>query len=944
MPNPIDLHRHTPNVTACDQRGLPVLAIAYHRRIATEAAGTRTERQAYDARGHLSAQWDARLWADGGAAGVPNQSTVYGFSGQPLRTESAGAGWRMHLSGDTGQAREDWDGRGTHRWIDYDEQLRPLAVTEQMETGPHRCVERFTYGDNGEEATNRCGRMLRHDDPAGSAICPGYGLAGRLLAETRYFLSELEVPDWPAAMADRDGLLETDAQGLALSHTTHWLYDATGAPWQQTDAAGGVRSIYIDVAGQPRRIDFQPSGGVLVTLAHDMRYDAFGQPVAETAGNGVMTITSWSVVDGRLRQRQVARAGHLLQDVDYTYDPIGNITRIEDRAQPTTWFDGAQIDPVSTYAYDTLYQLIDATGRESVQAMIGPALPGLLLPGGGEANRRRRYTQTYTYDASGNLCTLSHTASDQGQYTRTMAVAARSNRSLYHPAGAPPPDFAAGFDSNGNQLELDRPTMAWDARNRLQRVTQLVRADAPNDEETYVYDGAGIRRRKVRRTLARAVTHEEEVRYLPGLEQHRNTGTNEVWNVANVPAGRCTVRWLHWQANSRKEVPSSQWRYSIDDHLGSSTLELDDDADVISHEGYYPFGGTAWWAARSEVDATYRTIRYSGKERDASGLYYYGYRYYAPWLCRWINPDPAGDIDGLNRYRMVGNRPLSHVDPRGLAGETNVFQADWDEIHDEGVDLRPGTLWGDSEAMLGPTGGYFDPILEQRLQHRNELASAGTAFVTSDIFTHKTSATNETLAQVMDASAIASVASEPLDEDSDPLDEFINKYSPKEWTFRKNFKGSKSSTYFANDMARVQYRIIAKKNDIFGVLPPVLRRKDVINIETLKQTEGLPSRSPELYRAFLDRTVNGKTTQRILKDFGLQATSVVREDTFFKWNPETKKTEKIFDNTGLLAASLMLDEKVERYSDFVVHVKPALGSHASLQRASRQATDRHAPY
>ncbi|MGF6087715.1 RHS repeat-associated core domain-containing protein [Pseudomonas sp. 18173] len=106
-------------------------------------------------------------------------------------------------------------------------------------------------------------------------------------------------------------------------------------------------------------------------------------------------------------------------------------------------------------------------------------------------------------------------------------------------------------------------------------------------------------------------------------------------------------------------------RYSIEDHLGSSCLELDQQAAVISHEGYYPYGGTAWWAARSKADADYKTIRYSGKERDASGLDYYGARYYAGWLGRWVNPDPAENIDGLNRYKMVGNNPIVYTDPSG---------------------------------------------------------------------------------------------------------------------------------------------------------------------------------------------------------------------------------------------------------------------------------------
>ncbi|WP_310886500.1 RHS repeat-associated core domain-containing protein, partial [Pseudomonas cichorii] len=105
------------------------------------------------------------------------------------------------------------------------------------------------------------------------------------------------------------------------------------------------------------------------------------------------------------------------------------------------------------------------------------------------------------------------------------------------------------------------------------------------------------------------------------------------------------------------------------DHLGSNTLELDQQGNLISQESYYPFGGTAWWAARSAVEAKYKTVRYSGKERDASGLYYYGFRYYAPWLQRWINPDPAGNVNGLNLFSFVANAPITHTDVDGRVYE-----------------------------------------------------------------------------------------------------------------------------------------------------------------------------------------------------------------------------------------------------------------------------------
>ncbi|MNX97773.1 Zinc finger, C2H2 type [compost metagenome] len=48
-----------------------------------------------------------------------------------------------------------------------------------------------------------------------------------------------------------------------------------------------------------------------------------------------------------------------------------------------------------------------------------------------------------------------------------------------------------------------------------------------------------------------------------------------------------------------------------------------------------------------------------------TGLYYYGYRYFAPWLSRWISPDPAGAVDGLNLYGFVGNSPVSFTDSDG---------------------------------------------------------------------------------------------------------------------------------------------------------------------------------------------------------------------------------------------------------------------------------------
>ena len=112
------------------------------------------------------------------------------------------------------------------------------------------------------------------------------------------------------------------------------------------------------------------------------------------------------------------------------------------------------------------------------------------------------------------------------------------------------------------------------------------------------------------------------------------------------------------------------------DHLDSSGLTLDDRADVLAREAYYPFGGTALWAVRCRGAARRKVIRHAGQERDSTGLYAYAFRYYAPWLGRWLSADPAGPVDGLNLFSMVRNNPMTLRDPNGLAAERRRTRQD----------------------------------------------------------------------------------------------------------------------------------------------------------------------------------------------------------------------------------------------------------------------------
>jgi insecticidal toxin complex protein TccC len=584
-----------------------------------------------------------------------NLDIIYSLSGRILASESVDAGWQISLCGEGHESVQNWDGRGTVRRTEYDTLLRPVGVYDN-----DRCVERLAYGDGHSAVHNQCGRLIRHDDPAGTRLNSEFGLTGAVIEQTQHCLKDLITPDWPEPAAERDALLEP-GDGA----TTRWTSDPLGEAIDQTDALGNLQTSTYTVSGLLKEQRLQLDGQVSQTLVGDIRYDAQSRVESETAGNGVVSTARYGAEDGRLLELKAVRStGEVLQDLAYDYDPVGNVTRIEDRAQPIRYSANQRIEPVSTYQYDTLYQLVEATGRELASVNHGPVFADFQSPP--DPTQLANYTQTYRYDAGGNLQQLTHVGSQS--HSRTLVTARYSNRSLPVVNNQPPDEdaIAAAFDDNGNLLALQAgQALSWDLRNQLQEVRPVVRESGIDDSERYIYDASGQRLRKVRTTQAKAVTHVSEVRYLPGLEIRTDTATGETLQVISAQAGRNGVRVLRWQAGKPPEVSEDQVRYSLTDHLGSSSLELDAQAQIISQESYYPFGGTSWWAGRNAVEASYKTVRYSGKERDATGLYYYGLRYYAQWLQRWINPDPAGTVDGLNLFRFVRNSPLLYIDIDG---------------------------------------------------------------------------------------------------------------------------------------------------------------------------------------------------------------------------------------------------------------------------------------
>jgi RHS repeat-associated protein len=106
-------------------------------------------------------------------------------------------------------------------------------------------------------------------------------------------------------------------------------------------------------------------------------------------------------------------------------------------------------------------------------------------------------------------------------------------------------------------------------------------------------------------------------------------------------------------------------RYQLTDHLGSSTIELDDKANIISYEEYHPFGTTSY--QKDNTTISQKRYKYNGKERDnETGMYYYGARYYAAWICRFVSVDPLADeYLEWSPYVYCADNPIKYIDPDG---------------------------------------------------------------------------------------------------------------------------------------------------------------------------------------------------------------------------------------------------------------------------------------
>src|SRR5205085_6205029 len=460
--------------------------------------------------------------------------------------------------------------------------------------------------------------------------------------------------DWSplAELTDVQQIANQAAQQLEQeAFTTTTAYDALNRPIALTTPDGSVTQPTYNEANLLERVDVNLRGGQTTTeFVTNLDYNAKGQRElieysikdSNNVTGAVQTAYTYDPLTFRLTNIKTTRTtdNKLLQDLHYTYDPVGNITQLQDDAQQIVFFRNAQVEPLWQHAYDAVYRLIQAAGREHAgQTDYQPAVlranyrdyPFLNGANPNDPQALRNYTEQYDYDPVGNILRLTHQAA-AGNWTRrydyetnnldvqTQIPLNNRLQSTSLPGDADQAPYSAKYqyDAHGNMTKLPHlAQMDWDFKDQLHMVDL-----GGGGKAYYVYDAAGQRTRKVVEKNNGALI--EERIYLGGYEIFRRRNGNgdltlerETLHIMDDKRRIALVETKTLDANALPNtLPITLTRYQLDNHLGSAALELDASGAVISYEEYCPYGTTSYQAVRNDVEVSPKRYRYTGKERD----------------------------------------------------------------------------------------------------------------------------------------------------------------------------------------------------------------------------------------------------------------------------------------------------------------------------------------
>ncbi|MFB9636609.1 DUF6531 domain-containing protein [Streptomyces spiralis] len=590
--------------------------------------GTR-ESWTWDAEGNLLGHTDP--------AGNTTHQTAAPFDLPATRTDPDGARYafaydtELRLTGVTNPQGLTWSYR-------YDEAGRLVAETDfdgRTLTYAHDAAGRLASRTNGAGETllftrDVVGRVVEQRCASGGGITTfDYGPDGALVRATG---------------ADAEVALERDALGRVLSETvngrtTTYGYDALGHRTRRVTPSGLASDWTYDPAGRPVAL-YSAAGGL------EFSYDAAGRETQRLLAEGVTLTQDWSET-GRLTTQvltstpRATGADRLLQHRTYVHRADGYLTEIRELTSGTRCFE------------------LDGVGRVT-------------------AVRAHGWTETYTYDAAGNVVQAgapSHDTSGEREFDGALIRSA--GRTTYQ------------HDAQGRLVRRTRRLLngqsrvwvySWNAEDRL---TGVVTPDGV--QWHYAYDPLGRRVSKHRVVEDGSVADRTEFTWDDTTLAERTAPDGAVTTWEYAPGTHRPVA----QTDHRPSAPSANTSYlarlaAESDPAGTARFHaVVTDSVGTPTELVSPSGDLVWqrrtglWGTRLPApDERAPTVdcplRFPGQYADPeTGLHYNLHRYYDPELARYITADPLGLEPAHNPYAYVANA-LGWTDPLGLAPKCGI--------------------------------------------------------------------------------------------------------------------------------------------------------------------------------------------------------------------------------------------------------------------------------
>jgi RHS repeat-associated protein len=502
---------------------------------------------------------------------------------------------------------------------------------------------------------------------------------------------------------DNEALTRADAKG----HLTTLVHDTFNRIYQvefPTPSNGGVSST-----SDYEQYTYDNNGNVTQNRRRDgtlvnYGFDALNQRTSgyngATYGYDNLGRMTSAVVSGIAESfgydalgRQTSEVGPL-GTVGRKFDVVGNLTRLTypdnyyiaygyDAANEFTTLTDSNSTTLLQKAYDNLGRISNLTRTSGPSESRGYG-PDLRLSSQAYTftDTSKNVTYSYTYNLAGQPLTMTPNNSIYSNTTSPAATSyASDGQNRYTTVGA----HTMAYDGRSNLNSDGTSSLAFDGLNRITTVNSTnLSYDAldrlyatvsgatnrllySGEQILAVYDGSG-------NLLSR---------YVPDLQLDQT---------------------LLWYSGSSTAVSGASWLVTnaagsvvAGAAAGTAAVSTYDAFGVPGSSGISPFNGQLGFKGMPSMGAL--------------GFYYARARTYDAALGRFLQPDPAGYVDGLHLYSFVHNSPVNGADPFGLWSTCETFTTTGpgeDGTSDNGYTVT-GVVTTTTVCSGGDSGGGSQP-------------------------------------------------------------------------------------------------------------------------------------------------------------------------------------------------------------------------------------------